>query len=275
MKNNQSQGWATGGLAVLMVAALSACTHSTVVRTDRADASRTQAGTGTARPAAPAAAPAARVSQPKYGATYVVQRGETVYRIATQNGITPLDLALWNNIPPPYTIYPGQRLRLYPAAANAATAPTRAPAARPPAGSTAPSRPPASTPTPPASRIAWQWPVTGGQIISTYLANDTTRQGIDIAGNGGEVVRAAADGTVVYSGSGLVGYGELIIIKHDEQWLSAYGHNRRRVVSEGAVVKAGQQIGELGSTGAPRNMLHFEIRQNGKPVDPQAYLPSR
>ena len=84
-----------------------------------------------------------------------------------------------------------------------------------------------------------------------------------------------ADGTVVYSGSGLVGYGELIIIKHNDQWLSAYGHNRRRLVNEGSVVKAGQQIGELGSSGAPRNMLHFEIRLDGKPVDPLLYLPKR
>ena len=88
-------------------------------------------------------------------------------------------------------------------------------------------------------------------------------------------MRAAADGTVVYSGSGLVGYGELIIVKHNDQWLTAYGHNRKRLVSEGAVVKAGQQVGELGSTGATRNMLHFEIRLNGKPVDPQLYLPRR
>ena len=84
-----------------------------------------------------------------------------------------------------------------------------------------------------------------------------------------------ADGTVVYSGSGLVGYGELIIVKHNDQWLTAYGHNRKRLVSEGSVVKSGQQVGALGSTGATRNMLHFEIRLNGKPVDPQLYLPRR
>lgn len=101
-----------------------------------------------------------------------------------------------------------------------------------------------------------------------------TGAGAGVAG-GGVPGRVAADGSVVYSGSGLVGYGELIIIKHNDQWLSAYGHNRRRLVNEGAVVKAGDQIGELGSTGAPRNMLHFEIRLNGKPVDPQAQLPKR
>jgi len=94
-------------------------------------------------------------------------------------------------------------------------------------------------------------------------------------GNAGAPVRAAADGVVVYSGSGLVGYGELVIVKHNEQWLSAYGHNRARLVNEGQVVKAGQQIAEMGHSGAARDMLHFEIRYNGKPVDPLSYLPKR
>src|SRR3546814_1902784 len=84
---------------------------------------------------------------------------------------------------------------------------------------------------------------------------------------------AAAGGVVVYSGSGLVGYGELVIVKHDDEWLSAYGHNRARLVNEGQVVKAGEQIAEMGRSGAARDMLHFEIRYNGKPVDPRAYLP--
>ena len=122
--------------------------------------------------------------------------------------------------------------------------------------------------------MKWRWPVDG-QLLSRFEAGQPTKQGIDIAGSGGAPVRAAGDGTVVYSGSGLVGYGELIIIKHDEQWLSAYGHNRNRLVNEGAVVKAGQQIAELGRTGASRDMLHFEIRYNGKPVDPLRYLPRK
>ncbi len=107
------------------------------------------------------------------------------------------------------------------------------------------------------------------------MAGDPTQQGIDIGGQAGAPVRAAGDGVVVYSGSGLVGYGELIIIKHNDQWLSAYGHNRNRLVNEGTVVKAGQQIAELGRSGAPREMLHFEVRHNGKPVDPLRYLPRR
>lgn len=214
-----------------------------------------------------------KVSKPKYGASHVVRRGETVYRIATSNGITALDLALWNDIPPPYTIYPGQRLRLYPgggpASRPAATRPASASASRPAAASA-----PAPVYAPARAAFAWHWP-TEGQLIGRFVAGDPTRQGIDIAGAPGQPVRAAADGVVVYSGSGLVGYGELIIVKHDEQWLSAYGHNRARLVNEGALVKAGQQIAQMGRTGAAREMLHFEIRYNGKPVDPLAYLPKR
>lgn len=213
------------------------------------------------------------VSTPKYGATVKVQRGDTVYRIATNNGISPLDLATWNDIPPPYTIYPGQRLRLYPGTAG------RRPSAS--ASSPRPPRASASRPTPPPQAapaqqapFAWRWPADG-ELVGRYADDDPTRQGIDIAGNSGQPVRSAADGVVVYSGSGLVGYGELVIVKHDEQWLSAYGHNRARLVNEGQIVKAGQQIAEMGRSGAARDMLHFEIRYNGKPVDPLRYLPKR
>jgi lipoprotein NlpD len=142
----------------------------------------------------------------------------------------------------------------------------------------APSRPPASAPAPvyaPAKAdFGWRWP-TDGQLIARFVSGDPTKQGLDVAGTAGQAVRAAADGVIVYSGSGLVGYGELIIIKHNEQWLSAYGHNRARLVNEGQLVKAGQQIAEMGRTGAARDMLHFEIRYNGKPVDPLQYLPRR
>ncbi len=218
--------------------------------------------------------PPVRVSQPKYGATAVVQRGQTVYRIATENGITALDLALWNNIPPPYTIYPGQRLRLYPS--DRRDPPAHAAVATPPRPQQPPPQPrPATVPAAPASsELSWRWPAEGA-VVATFAGGDPTRQGIDIAGKAGQPVRAAADGVVVYSGSGLVGYGELVIVKHNDQWLSAYGHNRARLVNEGALVKAGQQIAEMGRSGASRDMLHFEIRYTGKPVDPQAYLPKR
>jgi len=124
------------------------------------------------------------------------------------------------------------------------------------------------------SGIGWRWPAEG-TLASRYVAGEPTRQGIDIAGSSGAPVRAAGDGVVVYSGSGLVGYGELIIVKHNDAWLSAYGHNRNRLVNEGQLVKAGQKIAEMGRSGAARDMLHFEVRYNGKPVDPLQYLPPR
>lgn len=221
-----------------------------------------------------------RVSQPRYGATAVVRRGDTLYRIATDNGISVLDLAMWNSVPPPYTIYPGQRLRLYPS--SGAQRPYAGRASPPPpavSGSPRPpvASPPRSAPGPvmaPPSPVAWRWPAEG-ELSGRYVPGDATRQGIDIAGQGGSAVRAAGDGVIVYSGAGLVGYGELIIVKHNEAWLSAYGHNRARLVNEGEMVKAGQQIAEMGRSGAARDMLHFEIRYNGKPVDPLSYLPKR
>jgi lipoprotein NlpD len=114
-----------------------------------------------------------------------------------------------------------------------------------------------------------------GELIGRYVSGDQTRQGIDIAGKAGQDVQASADGVVVYSGAGLVGYGELIIIKHSDEWLSAYAHNERRLVGEGTRVSAGQVIARMGHTGAARDMLHFEIRRNGKPVDPLQLLPKR
>lgn len=232
---------------------------------------------------------ASRPAPPKRGSANAtattVRKGDTVYRIATEHGISPLDLAMWNRIPPPYTIYPGQRLRLRPP--DSGSSASGRPALRPPvAGSRPPtnpvtSKPPVTPPQPPKPPVAppeagfaWRWPADG-QIVGGYLPGNPTRQGIDIAGQGGAAVRAAADGEVVYSGTGLVGYGELIIVKHNEQWLTAYGHNRARLVNEGQRVKAGDQIAEMGRSGATRDMLHFEIRYNGKPQDPLLHLPKR
>ncbi|MEL1265207.1 peptidoglycan DD-metalloendopeptidase family protein [Pseudoxanthomonas putridarboris] len=244
------------GTALLVLAACS----STVVRETPSSASR----------------PA---SQPKYGQTVRVQRGDTLYGIAFRNGVDFRDMARWNGIGSPYTIYPGQVLRLYPSDGRA---PATAGTAKPPATTTTPrpAQPPATTapppaaPTPASSGFSWRWPAEG-HVIGRFSSGDATKQGIDIAGSSGQAVRAAADGVVVYSGAGLVGYGELIIVKHSEAWLSAYGHNRKRLVNEGQNVKAGQQIAEMGNTGAAREMLHFEIRYNGKPVDPLIYLPKR
>ncbi|MBS0570769.1 MAG: peptidoglycan DD-metalloendopeptidase family protein [Proteobacteria bacterium] len=125
-----------------------------------------------------------------------------------------------------------------------------------------------------AGGVAWRWPADG-KVVGTYVSGDQTKQGLDIAGSAGDAVRAAADGEVVYSGNGLIGYGELIIVKHNANFLSAYGHNRKRLVKEGEHVNAGQEIAEMGSTSASRDELHFEIRKNGKPVNPLDYLPAR
>lgn len=245
-------------LLAALVAVMAACGSSHVVR-----------GSGN-RPV--------HVSQARPGVTTAVRRGQTLYRIATENGIAARDLAAWNGIRQPYTIYPGQQLRLYPSGSSrgsssrGGSARGRSSAARA-MTSTAPPRP-APVAVPVSSPFTWRWPADGA-LLSRYVAGETTQQGIDIGGNAGQPVRAAADGVVVYSGSGLVGYGELVIIKHNDQWLSAYGHNRSRMVNEGQVIKAGQQIAEMGHSGAARDMLHFEIRFNGKPVDPLAYLPKR
>lgn len=267
-------------LVAMLAAATAACTTTTVVRRE----GEGRGGSTVSRPA-----------PPKPGTVVTVRKGETLYRIATRHGLSPLDVATWNGISAPYTIYPGQRLRLSAPAdtprsggATASTPPkpgTSGPSTRPVTGGAATggttgatTRPTTPAPSPPAAPpnapFKWEWPADGA-LLQRYAAGDPTRQGIAIAGNGGEPVRAAADGVVVYSGAGLIGYGELIIVKHDEQWLSAYAHNRARLVNEGQRVKAGERIAELGRTGAARDMLRFEIRYNGKPQDPLLYLPKR
>jgi lipoprotein NlpD len=145
-----------------------------------------------------------------------------------------------------------------------------------PAPVTQPSVP---TPAPGGTRnvggITWQWPASGEMVGGFQAGSGGDGAGLNIAGNMGDPVRAAASGTVVYSGNGLIGYGELIIIKHNDTYLSAYGHNSKRLVKEGERVSAGQEIALMGASGAPRVELHFEIRKDGKPVDPLGYLPQR
>ncbi|WP_291778716.1 peptidoglycan DD-metalloendopeptidase family protein [Luteibacter sp.] len=282
---------------------------------------------------------------PAPGGSYHVEKGDTLYSIAFRNKVDFRDLASWNGIASPYTIWPGQELRLsapggakpaaseaphaaapvvaaaVPPAAHAASTPPAAgqpgfqgvseAEAKPPvepapatttntpvvvAGKPAesvvpPPQPvaPANTPPPPvenpsaatpiiatgatrnAGGITWRWPADGS-LIKKFSSGDAI-PGIEIAGKNGDPVRAAADGVVVYSGNGLVGYGELVIIKHSDSFLSAYGHNRKRLVKEGEKVKAGQVVAEMGSSGATRDELQFQIRRDGNPVDPLQYLP--
>lgn len=235
--------------------------------------------------------------------SYRVRKGDTLYSIAFRNGLDYRDLARANRIGPPYTIYVGQLIRLAEQrverrdVAAARPAPSRPPPRQTPpveparkaplpttpspaVAATKPLAPVARAPDPPPtgnvsnSGISWRWPAEG-PLVARFVAGDQTRQGINVAGKSGDPVRATADGEVVYSGNGLIGYGELIIVKHSSTMLSAYGHNRRRLVQEGDRVKAGQQIAEMGSSSATRDMLHFEIRRNGKPVDPLGFLPKR
>jgi lipoprotein NlpD len=215
---------------------------------------------------------------PLRGDSYTVQAGDTVFGIAFRAGLNYRDVAAWNGIDEPFTIRIGQQLRLTPPAYGKSQKPAVSGASKKPQTavpvqpSVQPSTPKA--PEPSLSNIVWQWP-TKGEIIGRFVVDDKTRQGINIAGKPGQEIHAAADGVVVYSGTGLIGYGELLIVKHGNEWISAYAHNSRRLVAEGVKVKAGQHIADMGDTGSISTMLHFEIRRNGKPVDPLLYLPQR
>jgi len=227
-------------------------------------------------------------------AVHTVGQSDTLYSVAFLYGKTVEELAAWNGIRKPYTIYRGQKIRL--------TKP--APKPRPVARKVAPSKPKVSTPTrskpavtskvqpsrpkvatsrsktpvpgPEASKgpLSWTWP-TNGRLIRRFDARSSGKKGINIAGKAGNPVRAAAAGKVVYAGSGLSGYGRLIIIKHNKDFLSAYAHNRKLIAREGQWVKKGELIAHMGSSATDRTQLHFEIRKKGRPVDPLRYLPKR
>ena len=221
-------------------------------------------------------------------ATHTVVRGDTVYNIAKRYQINQDNLRAWNNMAD-NTISVGQVLRVKPAGytAPAGSAATSAARTQPPAASSAtpnvPSTPqantskvatPATTPTVSTGGvrntggITWQRP-TAGNVITKFGG---TNKGVDIAGNPEQPVVAAADGKVVYAGSGLRGYGNLVIIQHSPTFLSAYGHNQSLLVNEGQTVKRGQTIAKMGNSDASRTQLHFEVRQNGKPVNPANYV---
>lgn len=222
------------------------------------------------------------------GDRYTVRRGDTLYSIAFRTQLDYRELAAWNGIGSDYTIYPGQVLRLSPPSATrpapSSAASTTAPIITGAAPATVPRPMPRSqapaTPTAPVIASApsfsareWEWPTRG--TVARRFDPAAGAKGIDIAGDYGQIVIAAAAGKVVYSGSALKGYGELIIVKHDEDYLSAYGYNRRRLVQEGEWVAAGQPIAELGMGPQQKPLLHFEIRDKGRPVDPLPLLPKR
>ena len=218
---------------------------------------------------------------------YRVRRGDTLYSIAFRFGWDWKALAARNHIVAPYTIRVGQIIRFdgnYGTSKSSSVTVTNVSKPRP--TTTTQPRPvakPAPVVTTPAttkvesvskSASGWAWPAQG-TVIGRFSSNGSLNKGIDIAGNLGEPILAASDGSVVYAGSGLRGYGELVIIKHSDTYVSAYGHNRKLLVREGQRVKVGQRIAEMGSTGTDRVKLHFEIRRQGKPVDPLQFLPKR
>lgn len=214
---------------------------------------------------------------------HIVGRGETLYAIAFRYGLDFRGLARANGISEPYTIYPGQKLRLAdkPPAKKSAKASVVKPSGSSAKTTTAKPQPaPAATPstTPAPAALphgrGWLWPVDG-KVLARFDSASVGPKGIALAGNAGEVVRAARGGRVVYTGSSLIGYGLLVIIKHDDVYLSAYAHNSKLLVKEGEQVKAGQAIAEMGSSGTDRTQLHFEVRRNGDPIDPLQVLPRR
>ena len=204
--------------------------------------------------------------------SHVVRRGETLYTIAWQHGVDYRQLARWNSLSNPDLIYPGQRLRVRaPEAASAgsrsATAPRPTP--QPQARTSAPPRVAAPLPQP-----SWMWP-TAGQIAAGFGSTDGIGSGIAVAGTSGQSIQAAASGRIVYVGTGLAGYGQLVIVQHNDAWLSAYGHTERVLVEQGDTVERGQRIASMGLGPRRQPRLHFEIRRNGEPVDPLPLLPAQ
>ena len=244
--------------------------------------------------------------------SYTVRRGDTLFSIAFRYGLDYRRLAAANAIARPYTIFPGQRLMLREARARSAAgslasrgsptvsaAPKVSPAAakgtaaKGTAVKARPAPPPAKTaPAPgqaapasavavsakaasgaaPATSASWQWPAAG-RVVRRF--DGTLNKGIDIAGPRGDVVRATRAGRVVYAGTGIAGYGLMLILRHSEEYLSAYGHSDALLVKEGDAVRAGQGVARRGSSGTDSVKLHFEIRRHGRPLDPLSVLPER
>jgi len=202
-----------------------------------------------------------------------VQPGETLYSISWRYGLDYREVAEWNALKPPYTIFNGQQLRLVPSTGRQREI-VVLPDAPQAASVTAPRTQTAKKTDTLSVPIRWQWPVQGS-LVHTFSNTDIARKGIDIGGKPGQSVSAAAAGRVVYAGSGLLNYGKLIILKHDDNYLSAYAYNQVLRVKEGDEVSAGQHIADMGHTTKGNTMLHFEIRYDGRPIDPLKYLPAR
>ncbi len=229
-----------------------------------------------------------------------VEHGDSLYSIGWQYNHDYRQVAAWNNLKSPYVLAPGQWLRVAPPMGERVPPESRSsgdtlssidsPSWKlPPTVNkskmatqtvvptvTSANPAPSPTATKPPSRIApqtWRWP-TRGELVRTFVAVDPRKKGVDIRGRLGQPIWSAAPGRVVYGGNGLAAYGNLLIIKHDDNYLTAYAHNRKLHVQEGDSVTAGQHIADMGKSGTEEVMLHFEIRYQGKPVDPLRYLPA-
>jgi lipoprotein NlpD len=304
MNSNGSVSQVSKRAAWLLCVLASACTTS-VTRAPVED--RTGARSTTA-PATPSVAttpetPAKplpgieNLGKPGY---YAVKPGDTLFRVALENGQSWRDIVRWNNLENPNAIEVGQVLRVVPpgvdaaaaaakpvvvprvetrpldarppaAAASAPTAPPPAPVAAAPAPAPAPASAPAA-PRDADDDVAWAWPSTA-TVAAPF--DDVRTKGLVFTGKAGDPVLAAADGRVVYAGSGLRGYGNLVIVKHNTSYITAYAHNQTLLVKEDQAVRRGQRIAEMGSSDADRVQLHFEIRRLGKPIDPARLLPPR
>ncbi|MEH6449108.1 MAG: peptidoglycan DD-metalloendopeptidase family protein [Oleispira sp.] len=213
---------------------------------------------------------------------HIVEKGDTLFSIAWTYGWDYHELASTNSIAKPYVIYGGQKIDIAnpPLVKKSAIVTSAGKSSKPRPKQEKPANKTIKAPYKPQNKPSlvttkgWKWPAKG-KVIDRFSAKNPQNKGIDISGKKGESVSAAAAGTVVYAGKGLRGYGNLVIIKHDTKFLSAYAHTSRILVREKEKIKAGQIIAEIGSTGTNRVKLHFEIRRNGRPVDPLQFLPKR
>ncbi|MCE1250028.1 MAG: peptidoglycan DD-metalloendopeptidase family protein [Comamonadaceae bacterium] len=277
-------GWLGSSIALAAAVLLAGC--GTSLNRAPVEDRGTAAGAISAHPGQVVDAPkplpgAENAGKPGY---YSVKPGDTLIRIGLENGQSWKDIARWNNLENPNLIEVGQVLRVVPPGAAVAAAPV-APAVvgdngvvtRPVGSSAVAPAGPAAAPVPvPAASaedgVAFVWPASGSLLAGF---DEARNKGYDIGGKAGDPVLAAADGRVVYAGAGLRGYGNLVILKHNNTYLTAYAHNQTLLVKEDQSVRKGQKIAEMGSTDADRVKLHFEIRRQGKPVDPSRYLPAR
>lgn len=294
----RGQGWMWAAV-VLAASLLAGCASRSRAPAPVEDRSAQPRVTQPAAPVAidPAVKPLPGIENAGKPGYYTVRPGDTLIRISLDSGQNWRDIARWNNIDNPNVIEVGQVLRVIPPVGASEVAVTRpvtpgsvTPSTVPSAGSptvaattppratvpSVPTLPPVTpTPAPPGEDdVPWGWPTSGAAAVLAGF-DEQRNKGLDIAGKAGDPVLASADGRVVYAGAGLRGYGNLIILKHNNTFLSAYAHNQTLLVKEDQTVRKGQKIAEMGSSDADRVKLHFEIRRQGKPVDPARYLPPR